>query len=72
MLVLKNQPDRLHQLYEQNISNRVSSPFLHEQQIEKYNSLTIKNSVSYFNSGINESASAFNFFSPLFWKVNKG
>lgn len=59
MLVLKNQRDSLHQFYEQNISNRVSSQFLFEKRFNKSNSLTIKNSVSYFDRKINEPASAF-------------
>jgi len=59
MLVLKNQPDSLHQFYEQNISNRVSSQFLFEKKFEKGNSLTLKNSESYFDRGINQPSSTF-------------
>ena len=59
MLLLKNQSDSLHQFYEQNISNRVSSQFLFDKKFNKGNSLTVKNSVSYFNRGINQTASMF-------------
>ncbi len=59
MLALKNQKDSLHQFYEQNISNRVSTQFLFEKKFNKGNSLTIKNSVSYFDREIKQPASAF-------------
>ena len=59
MLVLKNQSDSLHQFYEANISNRISSQFLFEKKFNKGNSLTVKNSVSYFDRGINQPASTF-------------
>ncbi len=59
MLALKNQKDSLHPFYEQNISNRVSSQFSFVKKIRKENSLTIKNSVSYFKREINQPLSAF-------------
>jgi outer membrane receptor for ferrienterochelin and colicins len=59
MIALKNQKDSLHPFYEQDISNRVSSQFLFEKKLNKGNSLTIKNSVSYFDRGINQPASTF-------------
>src|SRR5665647_515001 len=59
MLVLKNQSDSLHQFYEQNISNGVSSQFLFDKKFNEGNSLTIKNSISYFNRGINQPTSTF-------------
>ena len=64
MLALKHQPDSLHQYYEQDISNRVSSQFLFEKKFNKGNSLTIKNSVSYFDRGINQPASTFKGINP--------
>lgn len=59
MLVLNNHPDSLHQYFEENISNRISSQFLFEKKFDNGKSLTIKNSVSYFNRGINQTAYTF-------------
>ena len=59
MLVLNNRPDSLHQYFEENISNRISSQFLFEKKFDNGKSLTIKNSVSYFNRGINQAAYTF-------------
>jgi len=59
MLAVKNLRDSLHQYYEQNISNRISSQFQFDKKLDNGKSLTIKNSVSYFNRGINQTAYTF-------------
>lgn len=59
MLVLKNQPDSLHKYFEENTSNRVSSQLEFDKHFKKERSLTIKNSVSYFNRSIYQPLSAF-------------
>jgi iron complex outermembrane receptor protein len=59
MLVLKNQSDTLHKFFEENISDRISSQLKFDKQFGKDKFLTIKNSVSYFERGINQTASTF-------------
>ncbi|MDQ2719700.1 MAG: TonB-dependent receptor [Bacteroidota bacterium] len=59
MVVLNNHPDSLHQYFEENISHRLSSQFEFEKQFDKDKSLTIKNSVSYFKRGINQTNYSF-------------
>ena len=59
MLVLKNQSDSLHKYFEHNKSNRISSQLKIDKQFNKDKSLTIKNSVSYFDRGINQEISSF-------------
>lgn len=59
MLVLKNHTDSLHKYFEENISNRISSQFLFDKKFDNGKSLTIKNSVSRFNRGINQTAYTF-------------
>ncbi|MDP2336019.1 MAG: TonB-dependent receptor plug domain-containing protein, partial [Bacteroidota bacterium] len=59
MKVLKNQSDSLHRYFEENISNRIATQLKFEKQFEKDKSLTIKNSVSYFDRAINQSSSTF-------------
>lgn len=57
--VLKNQSDSVHKFFEKNISNRVSSQLKFDKQFKKNKSLTIKNSVSYFDRSINQTQSSF-------------
>lgn len=59
MKVLENKPDTLHKFFEENISNRGSSQLKFDKQFENDKSLTIKNSVSYFDRAINQNTSAF-------------
>lgn len=59
MVVLNNHSDSLHQYFEENISHRLSSQFQFEKQFDKDKSLTIKNSVSYFKRGINQTNYSF-------------
>lgn len=59
MKVLKNQSDTLHKYFEENISNRISSQLKFDKQFSKNKSFTIKNSVSYFDRGINQSTFSF-------------
>jgi len=59
MKVLKNLSDSLHQYYEENISSRLSTQLKFNKQFEKDKSLTIKNSVSYFDRQINQPSSTF-------------
>ena len=59
MSVLKNKPDALHQYFEENISNRISTQMKFDKQFEKDKSLTIKNSISYFGRAINQPSSTF-------------
>lgn len=59
ILAVKNVKDSLHQYFEENISNRISSQFQFDKKFDNSKSLTIKNSVSYFNRGINQTVSFF-------------
>ncbi|MDE3182314.1 MAG: TonB-dependent receptor [Bacteroidota bacterium] len=59
MLVLNNHTDSLHRYYEENISNRISSQFEFDKKLDDHQSLTIKNSVSNFNRGINQTSYTF-------------
>lgn len=59
MLVLKNHTDSMHKYFEGDISNRISSQFLFDKKFDNGKSLTIKNSVSRFNRGINQTAYTF-------------
>lgn len=59
MVVLNKQPDSLHQYFEENISHRLSTEFQFEKQFDKDKSLTVKNSVSYFKRGINQTTYSF-------------
>ena len=59
MYVLRNQSGTLHKYFEENISNRLSSQLKFDKQFKKDKSLTIKNSISYFNRSINHVASSF-------------
>lgn len=59
MSVLNQHADSLHQYFEKNISNRFSSQLQFDKQFGENNSLTLKNSVSYFNRGIDETSYTF-------------
>jgi outer membrane receptor for ferrienterochelin and colicins len=59
MIVLKNQSDSLHQYFEENISRRLSTRLKFNTQFRNDKSLTIKNSVSYFDREINQPSSTF-------------
>ncbi|NVO10703.1 MAG: TonB-dependent receptor [Bacteroidales bacterium] len=59
MEVLKNQPSLMHQYFEENISNRISTQMKFDKQFENGKSLTFKNSISYFDRAINQPASTF-------------
>jgi len=59
MLVLNQHADSLHQYFEEDISNRFSTQLQFEKQFGENKSLTIKNSVSYFNRGIDETSYTF-------------
>lgn len=59
MFVLRNQSDNLHRYFEENISNRISSKLKFDKEFQKDKSLTIKNSVSYFDRSINQETSVF-------------
>lgn len=59
MQVLRNLPDSLHQYFEEDISNRVSSQLKFDKQFGTDKSFTFKNSVGYFNRSIDEPLSAF-------------
>jgi outer membrane receptor for ferrienterochelin and colicins len=59
MKVLNNQSDSLHQYFEENISNRISTQLKFDKQFEKDKSLTVKNSISYFDRAINQPSSTF-------------
>jgi iron complex outermembrane receptor protein len=59
MLVLQDQSNSSHQYFEENISRRISSQFKFDKQFRNDKSLTIKNSVSYFNRNINQVSSSF-------------
>lgn len=59
MNVLKNETDTLHKFYEENISNRISSQLKLEKQFDNNKSLTVKNSVSYFDRAINQNETEF-------------
>lgn len=57
MLAIKNQPDSVHQYFEENISNRISSQLQFDKKLDNGKSLTIKNSFSRFSRGISQTAS---------------
>ena len=59
MQVLANKPDTLHKFFEENISNRISSHLEFDKQYKNDKSITIKNSVSYFDRAINQNTTAF-------------
>jgi len=59
MFVLNRHPDSLHQYFEENNSNRFSSQLQFDKGFSENKSLTIKNSVSYFNRRINETSYTF-------------
>ncbi len=59
MQVLNGQPDATHKYFEENISNRVSTQLKFDKQLDENRSLTIKNSVSYFDRAINQSTGIF-------------
>ena len=59
MKVLENKPDTLHQFFEENLSNRISSQINFDKQFQNDQSLTIKNSISYFDREINQTTSTF-------------
>lgn len=59
MEVLNNQSDTMHKFFVENISNRISSQLEYDKQLKEGKSLTIKNSVSYFDRAINQAASTF-------------
>lgn len=59
MKVLENKPDTLHQFFEEDLSNRISSQINFDKQFQNDQSLTIKNSISYFDREINQTTSTF-------------
>jgi len=59
MLVLNKQADSLHRFFEQDISNRISSQLQFKKQFGEDESLTIKNSFSYFNRSIHQASYTF-------------
>lgn len=59
MFVLNNQSDFAHQYFEENISNRISSQLKFDKNFTNNSSLTIKNSVSFFDRSINQKVSSF-------------
>jgi iron complex outermembrane receptor protein len=59
MKVLKNQSDTSHRYFEEDISSRLSTQLKFDKQFKKDKSLTIKNSISYFDRAINQPASVF-------------
>jgi iron complex outermembrane receptor protein len=59
MLALENQSDTSHKYFESTISSRVSSQLKFDKQFAKGKSLTVKNSVSYFNRDIDQPLSTF-------------
>lgn len=59
MKVLENKTDTLHKFFEENLSNRISTQLKFDKQFENNKSLTIKNSISYFDRAINQNTTAF-------------
>lgn len=59
MSVLNQHTDSLHQYFEEDISNRFSSQLQFNKQFGENKSLTIKNSLSYFNRGIDANSYTF-------------
>ncbi len=59
MQVLKNETDTLHKFFEENLSSRISSQLKFDKTFSKVKSLTIKNSVSYFDRTQNENTTSF-------------
>ena len=59
MQVIEYNADTLHKYFEENISNRISSQLNFDKQFKNDKSLTIKNSISYFDREINQTTSTF-------------
>ena len=59
MKVLENKTDTLHKFFEENLSNRISTQLKFDKQFENNKSLTIKNSISYFDRAMNQNTTAF-------------
>ncbi len=59
MKVLNHKADSLHQFFNENITNRLSSQLKFNKQFENNASFTLKNSVSYFKQSQNQPASLF-------------
>lgn len=59
MKVLENKVDTLHKFYEENLSNRISTQLKFDKEFDKDKSITIKNSVSYFDRAIKQATSTF-------------
>jgi outer membrane receptor for ferrienterochelin and colicins len=59
MKVLNNETDTLHKYFEENLSNRLATQLKFDKQFENNKSLTIKNSISYFDRAINQATTAF-------------
>ena len=59
MIVLNKKADSLHQYFEEDNSSRFSSQLQFDKQFGENKSLTIKNSVSYFNRSIDETRYTF-------------
>lgn len=59
MSVLNQHADSSHQYYEENISDRFSTQLQFDKQFGENKSLTIKNSMSYFNREIHETSYTF-------------
>ncbi|MDE3145738.1 MAG: TonB-dependent receptor, partial [Bacteroidota bacterium] len=59
MVVLNDHSDSLHQYFEENISNRISSQLKFDKQFKYNTALTIKNSISFFDRTINQNAFLF-------------
>ena len=57
--VVENKPDALHKYFEENLSNRISSQLSFEKQFQNDRSITIKNSISFFDRAINQPTSTF-------------
>ena len=57
--VLENKSDTVHRFFEENLSSRISSQLKFEKKYNDQKSLTVKNSISYFDRAINQSTSAF-------------
>ncbi|MDE3142761.1 MAG: TonB-dependent receptor [Bacteroidota bacterium] len=59
MFVLNTHTDSLHQYFEEDISNRISSQLKFDKQFNKNTAFTFKNSISLFDRAINQNAFLF-------------
>ncbi len=59
MKVLNNEADSIHKFFEEDISDRISSQLKFDKQFRNNQSITLKNSISYFKRSLTQPSTAF-------------